>query len=84
MTEEYKTLRKLGVKPGDVVCGPDTPKLWQDMSPEEKGALEKAHHEGKVIEVAYWGTPWMEKTVDHWHPHAAYRIRPETKRETVK
>jgi hypothetical protein len=27
----------------------DTPKLWRDMTPEEKGALLLAHHEGKVI-----------------------------------
>lgn len=61
----------------------DTPKLWRDMTPEEKGALLLAHHEGKVLEVAYHGTPWLTKTVDHWHDHAVYRVRPEPKGGTV-
>jgi len=34
-----------------------TPKLWRDMTPEEKGALMLAAHEGKVIEWSY-GLPW--------------------------
>jgi hypothetical protein len=35
---------------------PAAPKLWRDMTPEEKGALLLAAHEGKVIE--YDGA-WM-------------------------
>jgi hypothetical protein len=62
------------------------PKRWRDMTPEEKGALLLAHHEGKVIEG---------RMFDEWHqanwqgcasptPSVAYRIRPEPKRETVR
>jgi len=60
----------------------DTPKLWRDMTPEEKGALLLAKHEGKVIEC-WGGNGW-------WSPCAidginqAYRIRPEPKVETVQ
>lgn len=37
-------------------------KLWKDMTPEEKGALLLAYHEGKVIEflsrmTGKWGKP---------------------------
>jgi len=36
---------------GPVVEGDDeTPTLWRDMTPAEKGALLLAHHEGKAIE----------------------------------
>jgi hypothetical protein len=64
----------------------DTPKLWRDMTPEEKGALLLAHHEGKVIE--YTSVPVMEEgwgiaTHPSWVQKYAYRIRPEPKRETV-
>ena len=61
------------------------PKLWRDMTPEEKGALLLAAHEGKVIEGYIF---------DEWHKAdwsycpspmetIAYRVRPEPKRKTV-
>ena len=65
----------------------DTPKLWKDMSPEEKGALLLAEYDGKVIEVFGLAYP------DEWHKEdvlycfeddCAYRIKPEPKRETLK
>ena len=31
------------------------PKLWEDMTPEEKGALLLAHHEGKTIKGLWEG-----------------------------
>lgn len=60
-----------------------TPKLWRDMTPEEKGALLLAHHEGKVIE--YWkrGTGGWAKKPIVWSEHESYRIKPEPKVETV-
>lgn len=64
----------------------DTPKLWRDMTPEEKGALLLAHHEGKVIE---WLDPygiWFEVDIPLWHEERAYRVSPaeqRPKRETV-
>jgi hypothetical protein len=64
---------------------PENPKLWRDMTPEEKGALLLAHHEGKVIE-AYLFNEWHEadwSTRPYPMPSVAYRIRPEPKRETV-
>ena len=123
MDAEYKTLRELDVKPGDVVesmfghkatvsnvdkhsaidtdgdCWSldciqwcivsraprnDSPKLWRDMTPEEKGALLLAEHEGKVIEVlSYNFAEWLEKVHTFWKEDVTYRIRPEPKRETV-
>lgn len=57
-----------------------TPKYWRDMTPEEKGALLLAHHEGKEIEVYDTEDGWVE--AHHgWFPHEAYRVRPEPKRE---
>jgi len=126
MTQEYKTLSELDVQPGDVVecmtsyrdtwtvgkqytmtdCGlecnftqpqqssistfriisraADTPKIWRDMTPEEKGALLLAHHEGKVIE--FWnGVSWriVYCGIPSWFEDDAYRIRPKPNRETV-
>jgi hypothetical protein len=62
----------------------DTPKLWRDMTPEEKGALLLAHHEGKDIEIFGLVCPdkWYE-TVVLWYDDCAYRIKTEPKRETV-
>jgi hypothetical protein len=60
---------------------PETPKLWRDMTPEEKGALFLAHHEGEVIEV--WLGEWYFTRRPYWKDVDAYRIRPEPKRETV-
>ena len=60
----------------------DQPKLWRDMTPEEKGALLLAHHEGKVIE-ANEGDGWFDAH-PYWAPNSAYRVRPEPKREVAK
>jgi hypothetical protein len=61
---------------------PAAPKLWRDMTPEEKGALLLAHHEGKVVEC--WNSgKWEPKGHGGWGKENAYRIRPEPKRETV-
>lgn len=49
-------------------------KLWQDMTPEEKGALLLAHHEGKTIEF-FDSREWV-KTAPNWLPRYAYRVAP--------
>lgn len=62
------------------------PKMWKDMTPEEKGALLLAAHEGKAIEVYCWdhdGAWWNNKPTLVWSPDRAYRIKPEPVRETV-
>lgn len=62
----------------------DKPKIWRDMTPEEKGALLLAEHEGKIIEA--WGLsyPDMWHADYHaWEDNCAYRIKPEPKRERV-
>tara|TARA_R110000744_G_scaffold380296_1_gene500587 strand:+ start:781 stop:1299 length:519 start_codon:yes stop_codon:yes gene_type:complete len=57
----------------------DTPTLWKDMTPEEKGALLLANHEGKAIE---WYRSFCLKweTDDNFdpseQPDIAYRIAP--------
>jgi hypothetical protein len=60
----------------------DTPKLWRDMTPEEKGALLLAHHEGKVIENSMYGEHWGAATPS-WCNNIYYRVRPEPKRKTL-
>lgn len=61
-------------------------KLWKDMTPEEKGALLLAYHEGKVIEHTIWSSKeWFEaKKGVHsplsWHDDLAYRVKPEPKK----
>ena len=56
----------------------DTPTLWKDMTPEEKGALLLAQHEGKTIEFYGLLDEWV---VDcNFNPkgccNMAYRIAP--------
>ena len=60
----------------------DTPTIWANMTPEEKGALLLAAFEGKSIEMFADG-PWQVCT-PAWRDDRAYRIKPEPKRETVK
>jgi hypothetical protein len=58
----------------------DSPTLWRDMTPEQKGALLLAHHEGMEIEVANWYEPrgWSWKTLGGvtFHSCLRYRIKP--------
>ena len=61
------------------------PKLWKNMTPEEKGALLLARHEGKVIE-GFWDGCWEECDEVHKFAFArfvAYRVKPEPVVETV-
>ena len=60
----------------------DTPKLWRDMAPEEKGALLLAHHEGKEIEIM--SEKWVTSNKPIFHDVYAYRIKPKPKVEVVK
>ena len=63
----------------------DTPKLWRDMSAEEKGALLLAAHEGKVIEQHQGPFGWQERVdMPMWQGHSAYRAKPDDVRETVE
>jgi len=64
---------------------PESPKLWLDMTPEEKGVFWVKVYSGGVVEVSYDAKNWK---VDgnfepDTYPLIYYRIRPETKRETV-
>lgn len=61
----------------------ENPKIWRDMTPEEKGALLLAHHEGKVIECCAPNEKWFPIEAPSWVSHFAYRVRPEPKRETI-
>ena len=63
----------------------DTPKTWGEMTPEEKGALLLAHHEGKKIELySELNRAWDVVNTPGWCDGSAYRVKPEPKRETVK
>jgi len=64
----------------------DTPTIWADMTPEQKGSLLLAEHEGRDIQalaVDDDGTTWVMKLSSQWHDGIAYRVKPEPKRETV-
>ena len=61
---------------------PAKPKLWRDMTPEEKDALLLAHHEGKVIEWRVYGKWKHCPDAVGKHGRYAYRVRPEPTRET--
>ena len=52
-------------------------KLWKDMTPEEKGALLLAYHEGK--EVEYYSDVRREwfVTAPVWAENCAYRVKPK-------
>ena len=63
------------------VCN-DTPTLWSDMTPEAKGALLLAHHEGNVIEKNNIRHGWISYQ-GLFCDNEAYRIKPEPKVETV-
>ena len=63
--------------------GEPTMKLWRDMTPEEKGALLLAHHEGEVIQFWSNAKEWVDFFKVVWNPDFAYRIRLEPKVETV-
>ncbi len=60
----------------------DKPKLWRDMTPEEKGALLLAMHDGITVEI-YVGVNWLEKKAMTFLEDYAYRIKPEPKVEAV-
>jgi hypothetical protein len=71
----------------------EAPKTWVEMTPEEKGALLLAHHEGKVIERCVPMCDCTGEVTNHeWkkcfhighYLHCAYRIRPEPVREVVE
>lgn len=59
------------------------PKKWREMTPEEKGALLLAHHEGKVIE--YYCDVWKACASNNpvWANNDAYRVKPEPVVETM-
>lgn len=63
----------------------DNPIAWGEMTPEEKGALLLAHHEGKLIQVyRSLDEAWESIKSPNWSECHAYRVRPEPKRETVR
>ena len=51
-------------------------KIWQDLTPEEKGALLLAHHEGEEIQFELSGVEWI-KAEPSWEGIIAYRVRPK-------
>lgn len=60
------------------------PTIWRDMTPEEKGALLLAAHEGKAIEFMNdFDTPEWKKAAPKWASWCYYRVKPEPVRETV-
>lgn len=52
------------------------PKLWKDMTPEEKGALLLAHHEGKTIEYFDPSHQDWVKSEFLKLDNLAYRVKP--------
>ena len=60
----------------------DEPRPWKDLTPEEKGALLLAHHEGKDIQM-YTSDHWYT-VYPLWEDSTVYRIKPEPMQETVQ
>lgn len=58
-------------------------KKWRDMTPEEKGALLLAHHEGKVIEFSILGEHWESIYPTSWCARLYYRVKPEPRIKTI-
>ena len=59
-------------------------KPWKDMSPEEKGALLLASHEGKTLQ--YWkrgSGGWEDCRSVAIHEHETYRVKPKPVVEEV-
>jgi hypothetical protein len=51
---------------------------WGKMTPEEKGALLLAYHEGKVVEF-YLSRSWDAIHEPNWLTEFPYRVKPTTK-----
>lgn len=60
----------------------DSPTLWRDMTPEQKGGLLLAQLDGKAIQVSR-GNGWNNALNPKWEPDCAYRVRSEPERRTV-
>ena len=57
---------------------------WKDLTPEEKGALLLAYHEGEQIQT--WMPVrhfWDDNPTPSWAETAAYRVKPEPEVKTV-
>lgn len=52
-----------------------TPKIWLDLSDEEKGQLLLAEYNNKPIQELYLGR-WQDKYYPGWHDFTVYRITP--------
>ena len=61
----------------------DTPKLWHDMTPEEKGALLLAAHEGRTVQLWHVRGGWVDSVEFGAVDFIAYRVKPDDVRETV-
>lgn len=62
----------------------DEPTLWRDMTPEQKGTLLLAHHDGKHIQM--WDLlmeEWATILTPAWRPDFAYRVKPEPIRQMM-
>ena len=55
----------------------ETPKLWHDMTPEEKGALLLAEHDSGDIEHHCDGMWVPKKKLQKFLAFHAYRVKPE-------
>lgn len=62
-------------------------KLWKDMSHADKEGLKAAHHRGWTIQFfSLMGREWDDcgAAGPSWLDNYAYRVKPETKEETMK
>lgn len=54
------------------------PKVWKDMTPEEKGALLLVGDKGETIQILLSGA-WYD-CEPTWQPNTAYRVKPKPAR----
>lgn len=63
-------------------CDEPNLKTWQEMTPEEKGALLLAYHEGKTIQVSRQGLAWSVTQNPNWSNDQFYRVKEEPVEKT--
>ena len=74
--EEWKEPEEMATETQNVEHR-ETYKVWGEMTPEEKGTLLLAHHEGKTIEYLRFDDVWAEDSSPFAFRELRYRIKPE-------
>lgn len=58
------------------VAASDGPTVWSDLTPDAKGLLLLAYHEGKQIQMYFDAERGWQDVDPQWAPNRAYRVKP--------